>query len=63
MRGIDNMLLTKEDIERNKQIEQEICTNIKDVLKKYVPEDKMDDVEKIIYSCAEGYVFTRKEGK
>lgn len=55
------MLLTKEDIERNKQIEQEICTNIKDVLKKYVPADKMDEVAKIINSVAEGYVFTRKE--
>ena len=61
MRGIDKMLLTKEDIERNKQIEQEICTNIKDVLKKYVPADKLDKVDEIFYSVAEGYVFTRKE--
>ena len=30
---------------------------------KDVPADKMDEVEKIINSVAEGYVFTRKEGK
>ena len=49
--------------DQNEQAKKEVCNNIKDVLKQYVPADKMDEVEKIINSVAEGYVFTRKEGK
>lgn len=55
--------MTLDTITKNEHAKKEVCNNIKEVLKQYVPADKMDEVEKIIYSCAEGYVFTRKEGK
>lgn len=55
------IIKTLADIMENEQAKKEVCNNIKDVLKQYVPADKMDEVEKIIYSVADGYVFTRKE--
>ena len=55
------IIMTLAEITENEQAKKEVCENIKNVLKQYVPADKMDKVEKTIYSCAEGYVFTRKE--
>ena len=57
------IIKTLAEITENEQAKKEVCNNIKDVIKQYIPADKMDEVEKIIYSVAEGYVFTRKEGK
>ena len=57
------IIKTLAEITENEQAKKEVCNNIKDVLKQYVPADKMDEVEKIINSVAEGYVFKRKEGK
>lgn len=55
------IIMTLAEITENEYAKKEVCENIKNVLKQYVPADKMVEVEKIIYSCAEGYVFTRKE--
>lgn len=55
------IIMTLAEITENEQAKKEVCENIKNVLKQYVPANKMDEVEKIIYSVAEGYVFTRKE--
>ena len=55
--------MTLAEITENEQAKKEVCAIIKNAMKDYVPTDKMDEVEKIIYSVAEGYVFTRKEGK
>ena len=49
------------EITEKEHAKKEVFNNIKDVLKQYVPADKMDEVEKIIYSVAEGYAFKRKE--
>lgn len=57
------IIMALAEITENELAKKEVCNSIKDVLKQYVPADKMDEVEKIIYSVAEGYVFTRKEGK
>ena len=55
------IIMALAEITENEQAKKEVCNSIKDVLKQYAPTDKMDEVEKIINSCAEGYVFTRKE--
>lgn len=55
------IIKTLAEITENEQAKKEVCNNIKDVIKQYVPADKMDEVEKIINSVAEGYMFTRKE--
>lgn len=57
------IIMTLAEITENEQAKKEVCAIIKNAMKDYVPTDKMDEVEKIIYSVAEGYVFTRKEGK
>lgn len=55
------LIMALVEITEKEHAKKEVCNNIKDVLKQYVPADKMDEVEKIIYSVADGYVFTRKE--
>lgn len=57
------IIMTLAEITENQHAKKEVCNNIKDVLKQCVPADKMDEVEKIIYSCAEGYVFERKHDR
>lgn len=55
--------MTLAEITENEQAKKEVCNNIKAVMKDYMPADKLDKIDEIFYSVAEGYVFTRKEGK
>ena len=55
--------MTLAEITENKQARKEVCAIIKNAMKDYMPADKLDKVDEIFYSVAEGYVFTRKEGK
>ena len=55
------IIKTLAEITENEQAKKEVCNNIKDVMKDYMPADKLDKVDEIFYSVAEGYVFTRKE--
>ena len=57
------MNIRKTADEQNEQAKKEVCAIIKNTLKDYMPADKFDKVDEIFYSVAEGYVFTRKEGK
>lgn len=50
-----------DNISENECVKQEICNNIKTAMRKYMPADKLDDIDDIFYSCAEGYEFERKE--
>ena len=55
------IIKTLAEIAENEQAKKEVCNNIKDVMKDYMSTDKLDKVDEIFYSVAEGYVFTRKE--
>ena len=57
------IIKTLAEITENEQAKKEVCENIKNTLKDYMPADKLDKVDEVFYSVAEGYVFTRKEGK
>lgn len=49
--------------EQNELAKKEICASIKDALKDCIPADKLETVDKIFYSAAQGYLFKRKEQK
>lgn len=55
------IIKTLAEITENEQAKKEVCAIIKNTLKDYMPADKLDKVDEVFYSCAEGYVFTRKE--
>ena len=55
------IIKTLAEITENEQAKKEVCNNIKDVMKDYMPADKLDKVDEIFYPVAEGYVFKRKE--
>ena len=57
------IIKTLAEITENEQAKKEICAIIKNAMKDYMPVDKLDKVDEIFYSVADGYVFTRKEGK
>lgn len=57
------IIKTLAEVTENEQAKKEVCAIIKNVMKDYMPADKLDKVDEIFYSVAEGYVFTRKEGK
>ena len=59
--GLMGIIKTLAEITENEQAKKEVCNNIKNVMKDYMPADKLDKVDEIFYSVAEGYVFTRKE--
>lgn len=47
--------------DQNEQAKKEVCAIIKNVMKDFMPADKLDKVDEIFYSVAEGYVIKRKE--
>ena len=55
------IIKTLAEITENEQAKKEVCAIIKNVMKDYMPSDKLDKVDEIFYSVADGYVFTRKE--
>ena len=55
------IIKTLAEITENEQAKKEVCAVIKNVMKDYMPADKLDKVDEIFYSVAEGYVFKRKE--
>ena len=57
------IIMTLAEITENEQYKKEVCAIIKNAMKYYMPADKLGKVDEIFYSVAEGYVFTRKEGK
>ena len=57
------IIKTLAEITENEQAKKEVCAIIKNAMKDYIPADKLDKVDEIFYSVAEGYVFKRKEGK
>lgn len=55
------IIKTLTEITENEQAKKEVCAIIKNVMKDYMSADKLDKVDEIFYSVAEGYVFKRKE--
>ena len=55
------IIKTLTEITENEQAKKEVCAIIKNAMKDYIPADKLDKVDEIFYSVAEGYVFKRKE--
>ena len=55
------IIKTFAEITENEQAKKEVCAIIKNAMKDYIPADKLDKVDEIFYSVAEGYVFKRKE--